>query len=277
MPIVSVLMGVYYRKTDLFFLKRSLKSLLVQSISDLEILICDDGSTEDACKYLSDMAQQDSRIQLIRTGKLFSLPEKLNACLTKATGTWIARMDDDDYAHVDRFECQIAFMKQHPEIAFVGCQANLWKSGKIVGVRHFPELPTIKDFYFTQPYLHPALMFRKEALMSSKGYSTNKYCILCEDYDLLLRLYHLGYQGANLSKVLIDYTIPETAKGNRKMKHRWNEMITRFRRFKELGVLPSAFPYVFKPIVVGLIPDKILCCVKNYVMRKAKENTGIWE
>ena len=112
MPIVSVLMGVYYRKTDLFFLKRSLKSLLVQSISDLEILICDDGSTEDACKYLSDMAQQDSRIQLIRTGKLFSLPEKLNACLTKATGTWIARMDDDDYAHVDRFECQIAFMKQ---------------------------------------------------------------------------------------------------------------------------------------------------------------------
>ena len=47
------------------------------------------------------------------------------------------------------------------------------------------------------------------------------------------------------------------------MRHRWNEVVTRFQRFRALGRLPKALPYVVKPIVVGLLPEKILEKVKG--------------
>ena len=48
------------------------------------------------------------------------------------------------------------------------------------------------------------------------------------------------------------------------MKHRWNEAVTRYGRFKELGVLPGALPYVVKPLAVGLLPE--------FILRKMKKN-----
>ena len=115
----------------------------------------------------------------------------------------------------------------------------------------------------TQPYIHPTLMFRKEALDAVGGYSENKRQVLCEDYDLLLRLYVKGYRGMNLQEDLLEYTLPSTAKGNRKMCHRWNEAVTRWSRFRELGVLPRALPYVLKPLAVGLVPEFLLKGVKR--------------
>ena len=94
------------------------------------------------------------------------------------------------------------------------------------------------------------------------GYCEEPYCDLCEDYDLLLRLYARGYRGMNLQETLFDYTAP-SAKGNRRMRHRWNEVETRVRRFAELGVLGKALPYAIKPIIVGLIPERLLGKLKS--------------
>lgn len=263
LPEVSILMGVYYRRDDLSFLVRSVQSVLDQTFDNFELLICDDGSSGEAMAYLDDAASKDARIKLIREGTLYTLPRKLNACLKKANGQWIARMDDDDYSHLDRLEKQLTYLKDHPDVSFVGSVVNLVQNSAVVGTRFFPEFPTVKDFFFSQPFIHPALVFRRDCLLAVGGYSESKHCILCEDYDLLLRLYAAGYKGANLQEVLFDYTIPLTAHGNRKMKHRWNEGVTRFIRFRELGVLPKALPYVVKPIIVGLIPERILRKLKK--------------
>lgn len=268
-PLISVLMGVYYKREEMHLLKRSVESVLKQTFTDFELLICDDGSTEAAIACLNDLASRDGRVRLIRRGNLFSLPQKLNACLECSNGVYIARMDDDDFSHPERFAEQMSFLTEHPEIAFVGSNVNLWRDGAIVGQRILPEYPTVRDFYFVQPYIHPALMFRREALVAVDGYSEEKHAVLCEDYDLLLRMYAAGYQGANLQKCLLDYTIPATAKGNRKMKHRWNEAVTRWKRFKELRCFPSAIPYVVKPLVVGLVPERLLSYLKAKRERSA--------
>ena len=262
-PMISVLMGVYYKRDDIALLKRSVSSILDQTCPEFELLICDDGSTAEAMAYLDALALEEPRVRLIRRGELFSLAAKLNACLREAKGEWIARMDDDDFSHPERFEMQIEYLKTHSEIAFVGCNVNLWRDGNPVGERVLPEKPLVRDFYFVQPYIHPTLMFRKEALLKVGGYSESETCLLCEDYDLLLRLYGAGYPGANMQEKLFDYSVPAAAHGNRKMRHRWNEVRTRFARFRELGVLPGALPYVVKPIFVGLIPEKILRKLKN--------------
>ena len=115
----------------------------------------------------------------------------------------------------------------------------------------------------TQPYLHPTLLFRREALEAVDGYSEERHCLLCEDYDLLLRLYAKGFTGRNLPERLLIYTLPPTAKGSRTMAHRWNETVTRWRRFRELGVLVRAWPYVLKPLVVGVLPEHLLRRIKE--------------
>lgn len=262
-PLISVLMGVYYRSQDTSLLERSIRSILYQSLEHLELLICDDGSHPKASALLEQYAAEDERVRLIRTGSAYALPCKLNLCLRSARGSWIARMDDDDYSHPQRLEKQLDYLRENQDVAFVGCNVNLSCDGRLVGTRHFPERPAVRDFYFVQPFIHPALLFRKEALDAVNGYCEDKRCILCEDYDLLLRLYGAGYQGANLQECLLDYTIPKSAKGKRNMSHRWNEAVTRYRRFGELGLLPQALPYVMKPLIVGMIPEALLQKLKN--------------
>jgi len=256
-------MGVYYRRPNTALLERSVQSILAQNLAQFELLIADDGSTKEAIQFLEQMAKKDARIRFIRTGSLFTLSEKLNACLRQSNGALLARMDDDDASHPQRFAKQAAALAEHPEIAFVGSNAALYRNCICVGSRILPEYPAVKDFFFTQPYLHPALMFRREVLLSVGGYSESPNCLLCEDYDLLLRLYAKGFRGMNLQEKLLDYNLPYTAKGGRKMRHRWNETVTRYRRFQELRVLPQALPYVIKPLVVGLLPEPVLRRLKG--------------
>lgn len=257
-PLISVLMGVYYQSPDTGRLARSVNSILSQTHENLELLICDDGSSPDAVRLLDRLAGEDERIRLIRRGDLVSLPVKLNACLEEASAQWIARMDDDDYSYPLRLEKQLNYLNTHPDTAFAGCNVNLIREGVSVGQRRFPERPEVRDFYMTQPFIHPTLLFRRSALDTVGGYCEDPSVLLCEDYDLLLRMYTKGLSGGNLQEILFDYTIPPTAKGKRKMKHRWNEVLTRYRRFRELKCLPWALPWVVKPLAVGLLPETVL-------------------
>lgn len=265
MPLISVIMGVRYTQDNLTLLKRAVDSIMAQTYQQFEFLICDNGSTCVATEYLDRIAREDSRIRLIRKPNCLDLASKLNLCLTAIEGDYIARMDDDDDSHPDRLEKQISFLLKNRGIAFVGCNVELYRNGSRVGKRIFPEYPTVQDFYITQPYIHPTIVFRREVLEAVGGYSEDRHQVFCEDYDLLLRLYAMGHRGKNLQETLFDYTIPTTAKGSRKMCHRWNESVTRYRRFRELGCLPSAFPYVIKPLATGLLPERILAKLKKMV------------
>ena len=262
-PSVSVAMGICYRRDDLGLLHRSISSILNQTYSDFELLICDDGSTLDAVNVIESYAMKDRRIKLIRSGDCLDLAPKLNACIRNSNGEFIARMADDDYSVPERFGKQIEFLKEHKDIAFVGCDVRIYRDGEIVGERKLPEYPTVSDFFIVQPFIHPTLLFRKNALTDIGGYSEDRHQILCEDYDLLLRLYKNGYKGANMKDELLDYTVPQSAKDNRKMSHRWNETVTRMSRFRELGVLPYAFPFILKPLVVAFVPEPILARIKK--------------
>ena len=263
-PLVSVAMGVLYRRDNLDYLKRSVSSILNQTYRNFECLICDDGSTFKAKRYLDECSRLDKRIILIRPEVKFDLASKLNACLREARGKYIARMDDDDYSQPERFRRQVDLLSTETSIAFVGSNVTLNRSGVACGERRFPEYPKVRDFYMTQPYIHPTLMFRKEALESVNGYSEDKRQVLCEDYDLLLRLYAQGYQGMNIQENLLEYTIPASGRSNRRMCHRWNETVTRWQRFRETGELPRALPFVVKPLAVGLIPKKVLLAARAY-------------
>ncbi|MBQ9459659.1 MAG: glycosyltransferase [Oscillospiraceae bacterium] len=255
-PSVSVAMGIRYRRESLEPLHRSVESILNQTVADFELLICDDGSTLEASRVLDEYAARDGRIRLLRPGGALELPQKLNVCLRQARGGYIARMDDDDWSHPERFARQLAALEQEREIAFAGCSVNLCRDGARVGARDLPVYPSVRDFYDTSPFVHPALVFRRSALEAVGGYCEEPYCRLCEDYDLLMRLYAAGYRGKNLPDRLLDYTLPPKGKKNRALRDRLHEAQTRWRRYHELGVLHEAWIYTAKPIAAALLPQR---------------------
>lgn len=270
-PLISVLMGVLYRRESVNLLERAIRSIQNQTYSNWELLICDDGSTETAWQYLNEIAIQDERIHLIRGCKKTDLASKLNWCLAQAKGSYIARMDDDDWSDPQRFEKQLRAFEYKPAIAFVGSNVRLWRDEHVAGVWELPEQPRVRDFLFVQPFVHPTLMFRRKALEAVGGYCEEPRCLGCEDYDLLLRLYEAGFTGMNLQEPFLVYTLPAVGRKKRTMALRWNEGKTRYIRFKTLGLLPGALPYVIKPVLVGLLPKSLLIRLKRMSKRSHNE------
>ncbi len=257
-------MGVYSQNADTSMLQRSVRSVLTQSYREFEFLICCDGSSSpEVYSLLEQICQEDERVRLIREEKAFSLAMKLNICLLHAKGRYIARMDDDDWCHPNRFEKQRAFLDKHHEYGFVGCNVQIFRNGEVYGRRKLPEVPQKTDFLFVQPYIHPALMFRKECFELAGFYCEDLRCIRCEDFDLLLRFVEKGLSGYNLPETLLTYTIPGISAKREKYRWRVNYALTRFKRFKALGMLPGAFPYVVKPLIVGLLPVRLLDWLKK--------------
>ena len=259
--LVSIVMGICYRYNTLYFFFFSITSILTQTYSNWELLICENGSTTVAINYLESLASSNSKVKLIDGIHAYALADKLNRCIAYASGDFIARMDDDDQCNPDRLARQISFLLEHPEYVAVGCWVQEIDA-PITHVRKLPEFPSIQEFRVTFPFVHPALLFWKRPLLDVGGYSQSSRQIGCDDYDIMLRLYERGYQAANLQEVLLYYSIASS-----QLKHRpyimfWNEAITRFRHFRILGLLPHWFPWVIKPLITGLIPRNILYIVK---------------
>lgn len=79
-----------------------------------------------------------------------------------------------------------------------------------------------------------------------------------------MRLYSENYKGYNLQEKLYCYRIVNNPNIKyRPMKYRIDEAIVRFKGYKKMGMLFKGFPYVFKPIIIGLIPQKIFYRVRK--------------
>lgn len=254
LPFVSVIMGVCYSRQDTYLLQRSIESILCQTYRNFEFLICENGSTVEAKHLLKKFQEQDNRIHLVNGAGADRLSQKLNRCIAIAKGQFFARMDDDDFAHENRLKKQIRFLMEHPIFAFVGSNVNEVYRRQVCGERIFPSEPEVRDFFVTQPFIHPTLVFRSEMLLDVGGYSEKKYADRCEDYDLLLRMYQKGHTGANIQDILLDYSISAEKPP---LWVRKNEIITRYLRFRDLGLLPREFGYVLKPLAAAFTPNGI--------------------
>ena len=257
MPEISVIMGVYNEKNHNQVV-RALDSILMQTFSDFEFIICDDGSEEEEYWWLKKYSEKDQRIQIIRQDSNQGLAAALNTCLKKAQGKYIARMDADDIARKDRLEKEREFLDIHKEYALVGSNAALIDEQGTWWQRTLKANPKREDFLFTSPFIHPAIMMRKEVYDVLCGYSTEKYALRTEDYDLFMRMYAKGYRGANIQENLLCYREDRNAYGKRKYRYRINEMKVRYKGFKANGILKGNLFYVITPLVVGLIPVRLM-------------------
>ena len=275
-PEVSVIMSVY-NQMNFTQLRESVNSILFQSFSNFEFIIYSDGSNEDVNNQLKFIAEHDNRIRLLSSSENNGLAYSLNTCIRSAKGRYIARMDADDISEHNRLFLQVQYLREHPEVAFVGCNAKLIDDKGVWGVRRMKEVPERKDYLRFSPFIHPTIMIRRSVL-EYNCYNESKKHWRCEDYELFIRLFQLGYKGCNLQKELFLYRENSEAYKKRKWKYRVQEYQLRKANFHQFDI-PFFIRglYIIRPLVGGLVPGRMLFWMKkkyhNWVDRYEKWNT----
>lgn len=256
-PLISVLMGVYNCE-ERSMLERSVRSIVEQTYPNWELILCDDGSTNATLTWMQGLAIRDDRIRLIQNDYNRGLARTLNRCLSVANGAYLARQDDDDYSDPERFAKQIAYLEAHKEVDFVGTNCALYTPEQgVFGEWTRPEIPEKKDFLFNSPFIHGSMLFRRKCFEKMNGYPEMKKIARYEDYMLFMQMYAAGLQGANLQESLYTYYF-DTKKRRIPFKERIDEAVVRWRGFQLLRMLPKGLPYVGKPLVLAMLPEKLV-------------------
>lgn len=254
-PMISVIMGIYNCENTV---SDAIESVLNQTYQNFEFIICDDGSTDGtyaiAKKYAADYPE---KIVLIQNDRNRGLNYTLNHCLQCARGEYIARMDGDDKSLPVRFEKEMNFLENHPEIAILGASLSAFDDNGIWGTHTFKDYPLAKDFMYGSPFSHSVCMVRREAYTAVGGYSEGKFLMRVEDYHLWTKMYNKGYTGANLQEELYLYRDDREGYQKRKFRYRINEAYVSLLAVKMLRLPIWCCIYAVRPIAVGVLPYRV--------------------
>ena len=206
MPEVSVVMPVYNQQK---FVGAAIRSILNQSFEDFELVIVDDGSTDNTLQVVSTF--DDERIRLIRA-EHGGFIEALKIGTAQAKGKWVARMDSDDISAPTRLEKQLAFLKQHPDCKFVttiyGILTPRDKALAPATSERWRFISKSDITLDTVPFCDPGTMFHRETALT-KGYDddlpwekTLWYSLLDEGKGALLEepLYFIRWRLGSVSR-----------------------------------------------------------------------------
>jgi glycosyltransferase involved in cell wall biosynthesis len=187
-----------------------LDSIRGQTFGDYELLAIDDGSSDQSAVIARRYAESDPRIRMLETDGSGLVPA-LNLGLAHARAPLIARMDADDRMRPERLAAQATYLSQHPDIALVGTQVELFPPDAVrAGYREYarwqngvlsPE-DVANNIYVESPFAHPSVMLRREVFEQVGGYADGQFP---EDYELWLRMHQAGLRMAKIAQVLLDW------------------------------------------------------------------------
>lgn len=192
--LVSVVLPVFNGEA---FVSRSIESVLAQSYGDLELIIVDDGSTDETPAIADAFAARDSRVRVLHQANQ-KLPRALNAGFRAARGEFLTWTSADNVMHPDCLARLTAELQSHPQTAMVYANlrlideagAPIRENGWYPDGEHpewviFPECVLELN---TRPdnYVGAAFLYRASAAAALGGYSPNRYGI--EDYDFWMRM-----------------------------------------------------------------------------------------
>lgn len=195
-PLVSVLIPARDAAPTIGM---ALRTVQAQTISDWEVVVVDDGSTDSTAAIVEGLAVADRRIRLLRLPPT-GIVGALNAGLALCRAPLIARFDADDLMHRDRFALQLSFLNAQPGLAGAGTLIRCFprrslRDGMLRYERWLNsvvEVETITHERFVEsPLVHPSMMIRSTVLRAVGGWRDSRWA---EDWDLWLRLFEGGHK-----------------------------------------------------------------------------------
>lgn len=199
-PVISVLLPVYNAER---YVAEAISSILTQTFTDFELIIINDGSTDNSGNVIKQF--KDQRIILVEQNNQ-GLATSLNNGLKIAKGRYIARQDNDDVSAPDRFQKQVEYLEKHPGIGLLGTAALIVdENNKETGRFHQHPLSSHELKYFLlfdNPFVHSSVMIRRTVMQQVGPYYTGKQYF--EDYNLWSAIARVSGV-ANLPDKLVRY------------------------------------------------------------------------
>lgn len=235
LPIVSVVMPVF---NGAAFLAQAIDSVLAQTFENFELLVIDDGSTDESAAVAA--AYTDPRLKLLRNDGNKGLPFTRNRGIESARGEFVAFLDSDDIALPLRLERQLAFMRTNPHIAGIGASAQpISADGTVRGDDWVcpGDAAYCKATLLFKAYINTSTFFVRRQVLEDCKFDPE--ILLAEDYDLYIRLSG-RYQLLNLSERLIQCRIhTENITRTKKDQLTQSQLIINRRQIGLLGISPT--------------------------------------
>lgn len=262
---ISVIMGIYNCAVTL---PSAIDSLLNQTFQGFKVIMCDDGSQDNTIEVAQRyVAQYPDKFILLKNPVNRGLNYTLNRCLELVDTDYVARMDGDDISLPTRFEKEINFLDNHPEIAIVSTPMIYFDDrGDFRTGRRGDKYPTKVDFIHGTPFCHAPSMVRTEAYRMVGGYSEDPKFLRVEDYHLWFKMYEKGFRGYILPEALYKMRDDRRAIARRNWCNRVNEFHVRRIGYAMLKIPMLKRVYMFRPLLVGIIPNSLY----NYFHKKCK-------
>lgn len=202
MKQASIIIPTYNRAN---VIENSIRSVLNQSYTEYELLVVDDGSTDDTESVIESF--QDERIRYIKLPENKGVAAARNEGIRQAKYDYIAFQDSDDYWKENKLEKQMAFLTKHPEIALLYCPYECKKADGSAIIVPNDSIPMSEKQGNIYEYMlrrntigTPSVLLRKECLENSGIFNENLTCL--EDWEFFLRI-SKNYEVAFQNEVLV--------------------------------------------------------------------------
>ena len=228
----SVLMSLY-KKEHPEYLRLALDSMLNQTVKPDEIVLVEDGPLTDE---LYAILNEYPMLHRVKNEKNLGLGLALNEGLKVCRNELVARMDTDDISKPDRCEKQLKRFEEKPELAIVGSHIDefVGTPDNIISQRKVP-LTSEAIYNFAKKrsaFNHPAVMYRKSAVLAEGGYSDLKRN---QDVDLFGRMLFKGHKAENIDEALLWFRSSDELAARRKSWENTKSYIDTIKKFWKMG------------------------------------------
>ena len=189
MPRVSVLMTTY---NGAALIRESIDSILAQNFTDFELVVVDDGSTDETPAILASYA--DPRLRVARPPRNLGIVGARNFGFALCEGAYVAALDHDDLSAPDRLAVQVAYLDANPHVVLAGSEILISEQGTLRETDHEPgATPLLVRWmlHVDNPLTWSSVMFRGEAIRAL-GMFMNPEAELADDFELYHRLLRVG-------------------------------------------------------------------------------------
>lgn len=182
---VSIILSIYNSGNSV---KKTIQSILNQDYKSFELIIINDGSTDNTKKILAEYKKQN-KIRIFNFDCNLGLASRLNFGLSKSISNYILRVDDNDLIPKKRIRFQLNQLKKYKNLDIIGGCALYIDGSRKKKVDVFTKDNEIKNqMKFYNPLIHSSVMFKKKSILKLGGY--NESFRRCQDYELWLRGKH---------------------------------------------------------------------------------------
>jgi glycosyltransferase involved in cell wall biosynthesis len=226
--LISVILPVYNGES---YIEDSIRSILGQTHQNFELIIINDGSTDNSDKIIKGFLKSNKILYQSRENK--GLAQTLNDCIRLSSGDYIARMDQDDISLPKRLELQLSFIqKNNIDICGSNYQIIDEKGNITKNVKSYKNNIEIILSAMMVPFIHPSVMCRN--IFKEKNiFYDNNYKIEAEDYDLWIKMFKQNIRFGNINETLISYRILKTSMSRINHDKIYVEVYTKCKKFNK--------------------------------------------